>query len=171
MIMFNTHKLDKALTGPLVEQRIQYWSSYDDHIDRIKQEIEANEDDILETKQAIKDLKAELKRVEKEKKAFTEDKYEQSYHFAESYQEEHPEFCSNALNKIKAHELHCHPELAGRFLCESGARLTGNVPLPRYEFVGAGSDPLHIKYIYCMDCLKKGNKDYILYLEEKDGHK
>lgn len=155
--------VEKMLSGRMINQRIQYWSSYEDHIKRIENEIKKDEEDIEQTKKDIKELKKELKRVKSEKKEFEEDDYKPSYKFAKDFEEKNPEFCSNALKKIKAHELKNHRDLVE----------TKKVLRPRYEFVSSGSDPFKIKYIYCMDCLEKYGTydDYILKLENEDGAK
>ena len=170
----STHRLNKAITGSKVDQRVQYWKSFDDHIKRLMDEIQAERDEITECQENIHNLEAAVKDVMAQRAAFSEDSYKPSYTFTESYYNEHKDFCDKALKHIKAHELQWHRDLPGHFYCsESAFRPTSNAPIPHYEFLGAGSDPLRVKYIMCMDCyrdamMKARTIDhYLMNLEEE----
>jgi len=167
------NRLNKQLTGSLIENRIQHWKSFDDHIKILENTIADEEAEIQDCKENIKKLKEELEQVKKDKENFTEEKYEASYRFSDTFAEEQPFFCRIAKNKIRAHELQWHRDLIGNFYTDEGYRSFSNAKIPHYEFVGSGSNPLKIKYIYCMDCLKdyyvnKTISHYMMNLEDDE---
>ena len=168
------NRLNKQLTGSNIENRIRHWKSFDDHISILEKTIADEEAEIQDCKENIKELKEELEQVKKDKENFTEEKYEASYRFSDTFSEEQPFFCRKAKNKIRAHELQWHRDLIGNFYNDEGYRSFSNAKIPNYEFVGSGSNPLKIKYIYCMDCLKdyyinnKTTSHYMMNLEDDE---
>lgn len=168
------NRLNKQLLGSSIENRIQYWKSFDAHISLLEKAIIDEEAEIVDCQNNIKDFQKELEQVKKDKENFTEEKYEASYRFSDTFSEEQPFFCRKAKNKIRAHELQWHRDLIGNFPKDEGCRSFAYAKIPNYEFVASGSNPLKIKYIYCMDCLKEyytSNKTvshYMMNLEDDE---
>ena len=146
------HLIDRLLTGHKKDQRIQYWSSFEDHKKKIRKEIYSNERLIKELINDNIELAEEYNTVSLEEKEFNSNNYKPSYSFTENFYNENKDFCDNVLEHIKYHELAFHKKLIGNFYDHK--TLKRNIKAPTYIVESAGFNPLEIKYIRCEQCYK-----------------
>ena len=95
------HLIDRLLTGHKNDQRIQYWSSFEDHKKKIRKEIYSNERLIKELINDNIELAEEYNTVSLEEKEFNSNNYKPSYSFTENFYNENKDFCDNVLEHIK----------------------------------------------------------------------
>lgn len=163
------HLIDRLLTGHKKDQRIQYWSSFEDHKKKIAEEIHSNENLIEELKNDNVELFEEYSTVCLEEKEFNSNNYKPSYSFNENFYNKNKDFCDNVLEHIKYHELAFHKKLIGSFY--DNRTLKRNVKAPSYIFESSGSNPLEIKYIRCEQCyrdfLKGKNTHFMMNIQKR----
>lgn len=167
----SSHLLETALTG---NKNIQYWTSYDNHIEKLEEEIDACYATINSSLEEIDELKKEIEEIKKEKENFDTSTYEPSAHpkWRENYDnptEEELAWEKNAANAIKEHELEYHKEWVGAFYePENGPHGRMNTSQPSYEYVSSSSRIGYIKYARCLLCQKQG-KNIVFDLTKQPG--
>ena len=160
----SSHLLETALTG---HNNIQYWSSFDNHIEKLEEEIDNCYATINSTLEEIEEYKKEIEEIKKEKESFTTADYEPSVKpkWRENYDnptEEELNWEKSAADAIKEHELEFHKDWVGAFYePEKGPHGKMNTPQPTYEYVSSSSRIGYIKYARCLLCMRNGKNSLI----------